>query len=116
MQRRDFGKSMLGAIAGVGLSSSLPQIASAAPATPRVHKKNLEMHVGADYHVIEGDNIISKENLNYNLRFGVTHISPDPDMVVEGNHIPMSASAAGSSKRRGGDFIPAEGPMGGAFD
>ncbi len=116
MQRRDFGKTLLGTIAGAGLSTTLPAIASAQAAAARPQKKNLKMHVGADYHVIEGDNIISKENLNYNLRCGVTHISPDPDMVVEGSHIPMSASAAGSSKRRGGDFIPAEGPMGGAFD
>lgn len=117
MQRRDFGKALLGIVAGASLSpSTLPEVASAQAAAARSHKKNLKMHVGADYHVIEGNNIISKENLNYNLRCGVTHISPDPDMVVEGNHIPMSASAAGSSKRRGGDFIPAEGPMGGAFD
>jgi mannonate dehydratase len=118
MKRRDFGKALFGTVAGAGLSSyPLSRIASAQQAAKaRPHKKNLKMHVGADYHVIEGDNIISRENLNYNLRCGVTHISPDPDMVVEGNHIPMPASAAGSSKRRGGDFIPAEGPMGGAFD
>ena len=117
MRRRDFGKTMLGTIAGVSLGSPvLSETGSAQAAAQRPHKKNLKMHVGADYHVIEGNNIISKENLNYNLRLGVTHISPDPDMVIEGNHIPMSASAAGSSDRRGGDFIPAEGPMGGAFD
>ena len=117
MRRRDFGKAILGTIAGAGLSASaLPELASAQTAAARPHKKNLKMHVGADYHVIEGNNIISRENINYNLRCGVTHISPDPDMVIEGNHIPMSASAAGSSARRGGDFIPAEGPMGGAFD
>jgi spore germination protein YaaH len=29
------------------------------------------MHVGADYHVIEGKTLTSKENLEYNLRFGV---------------------------------------------
>ena len=117
MRRRDFGRAMLGTIAGAGLSASvLPGLATAQTAAARPHKKNLKMHVGADYHAIEGNNIISKENINYNLRCGVTHISPDPDMVIEGNHIPMSASAAGSSARRGGDFIPAEGPMGGAFD
>ena len=97
MRRRDFGKSVLGTIAGASLSSlPLSAMASAQTDVARPHKKNLKMHVGADYHVIEGNNIISKENLNYNLRCGVTHISPDPDMVVEGNHIPMSASAAGS--------------------
>jgi mannonate dehydratase len=72
------------------------------------------MHVGADYHVVEGKNIISKENINYNLRYGVTHISPDPEMVIEGSR--AARSVAGAPAHKGGDFIPAEGPMGGAFD
>src|ERR1019366_2929939 len=117
MRRRDFGRALLGTVAGASLSGSVvSEIGSAQAASVRPHKKNTKMHVGADYHVMDGNNIISKENINYNLRCGVTYISPDPDMVIEGNHIPMSASAAGSSARRGGDFIPAEGPMGGAFD
>jgi hypothetical protein len=61
MRRRDFGKAILGAIAGASLPvSGLTETASAQTATTRPHKKNTKMHVGADYHVIEGNNIISK--------------------------------------------------------
>jgi mannonate dehydratase len=117
MRRRDFGKALLGTVAGASLSAStLPQVAPAQTATARPHRKNLKMHVGADYHVTEGNNIISRENINYNLRCGVTHISPDPDMVIEGDRAPRSAQAARPPARRGGDFIPEEGPQGGAFD
>jgi len=34
---------------------------------------------GADYHVMEGKTLTSRENLEYNLRLGVKSISPDPD-------------------------------------
>lgn len=117
MQRRDFWKAILGAVAGAGLKRSglaetAPGRSSAVKA--RVHVKNTKMHVGADYHVVEGKNIISKENINYNLRYGVTHISPDPDMVIEGSR--PARSVAGAPAHKGGAFIPAEGPMGGAFD
>jgi mannonate dehydratase len=64
------------------------------------------MHVGADYHVMEGTTLTSKENLEYNLRFGVKSISPDPDQEAhrgKGGHFDA--------------FIPAEGPvLGGTFD
>jgi mannonate dehydratase len=63
------------------------------------------MHVGADYHVIEGKTLTSKENLEYNLRFGVKSISPDPDQ-----------EAHRGKATHGEGFIPAEGPLGGAFD
>lgn len=111
MKRRDFGKALLGAAAGVGIAG--PAFADVPPVRP--HKKNLKMHVGADYHVVEGNNIISRENINYNLRYGVTHISPDPIMVIEGTEVPLSG-AAPKPRSGGGDFISEEGPMGGAFD
>ena len=111
MKRRDFGKALLGAAAGVGIAG--PAFADVPPVRP--HKKNLKMHVGADYHVVEGSNIISRENINYNLRYGVTHISPDPIMVIEGTEVPLSG-AAPKPRSGGGDFISEEGPMGGAFD
>jgi mannonate dehydratase len=114
MQRRDFGKALLGAAAGVSTRGA--GFAEAQTKEPvRVHRKNLKMHVGADYHVVEGNNIISRENINYNLRYGVTHISPDPIMVIEGTEVPLSG-AAPKPKSGGGDFISAEGPEGGAFD
>lgn len=38
-------------------------------------KKNGKMHVGGDYHSVAGQGITSKENLEYNLRHGVKHIT-----------------------------------------
>jgi mannonate dehydratase len=100
MRRREFNKALASGLLLNGVTGSG---FAAATGTP---KKNTLMHVGADYHVIEGDGIMSRENLEYNLRFGVRHISPDPDI----------GSGHGSSEAQGGAFIPAEGPLGGAFD
>ena len=33
------------------------------------------MHVGGDYHSVAGSSITSKENLDYNLRYGVKHLT-----------------------------------------
>ena len=106
MQRRDFGKALIGSAVGATLGS----FTDAAPAFGQPQKKfmpkrNTKMHVGADYHVIEGKTLTSKENLEYNLRFGVRSISPDPDQEA---HRGKAAHGEG--------FIPAEGPLGGAFD
>lgn len=38
-------------------------------------KKNTQMHVGGDYHSVFGPGITSKENLEYNLRHGVKHLT-----------------------------------------
>ena len=106
MQRRDFGKALVSGAVGAALGG----FTDAAPAfgqpqknlTPR---RNTKMHVGADYHVIEGKTLTSKENLEYNLRFGVKSISPDPDQEAHrGKATHFDA------------FIPTEGPLGGAFD
>lgn len=111
MQRREFGKTVLGTVAGLGLSnSSFAQTETARPGTPRAHKKNTKMHVSADYHVVAGPSFISKENFNYNLRYGVNHINPDPVRVQSGSAPPQEKKAGW------GDFIPPEGPQGGAFD
>jgi mannonate dehydratase len=107
MQRRDFGKALIGGAVGAALGG----LTDAAPAFGQPQKKltprrNTKMHVGADYHVMEGTTLTSKENLEYNLRFGVKSISPDPDQEAhrgKGGHFDA--------------FIPAEGPvLGGAFD
>ncbi|MFN7920466.1 MAG: mannonate dehydratase [Bryobacteraceae bacterium] len=42
---------------------------------PRVKRKNTLMHVGADYHSVAGGDITGKENLEYNLRHGVRHLT-----------------------------------------
>jgi mannonate dehydratase len=110
MQRRNFGKALVGSLVGAGLSNlAIPGTALGQSEKPLPPKKNLKMHVGGDYHVIEGASLTSKENLEYNLRFGVKSISPDPDQEA---HRGKPRSGSG----QGGGFIPDEGPLGGAFD
>jgi mannonate dehydratase len=105
MQRREFGKALIGGAIGAGLSGLTSSGAAfGQPQQQLTPKKNTKMHVGADYHVIEGPTLTSAQNLNYNLRFGVKSISPDPDQEAH------------RGKTHGEGFIPAEGPMGGAFD
>jgi mannonate dehydratase len=61
MQRREFAR----ALAAGGLSGG------PAPA-PR---PNPRMHVGGDYHSVAGPGLTSRENLEYNLRYGVRHLT-----------------------------------------
>ncbi len=90
MRRRDFGKGFLGAAAVTSLSG-FPRMVEGAVQPERAkrpHRKNLKMHVSTDYHVVEGKEFISKENFDYNLRFGVSHINPDPVMIAAGSGPP----------------------------
>src|SRR5713226_6484596 len=65
MKRREFvGASLAGSLA--------PAVSAKAPRPPR---KNTLMHVGGDYHSVAGSGITSKENLEYNLRYGVRHLT-----------------------------------------
>lgn len=107
MRRRDFGKTVLGTVAGVGL---LTRGAHGAAKNGGAHRRNTAMHVSADYHVVEGPAFISKENFNYNLRYGVKHINPDP-VLIQTRSGPPKARPQGW-----GDFISPEGPQAGAFD
>lgn len=66
MKRREFVGSALAA----GLAS-----ASALSQAPRARRPNTLMHVGGDYHSVMGPGITSRENLEYNLRFGVKHLT-----------------------------------------
>ncbi len=90
MQRRDFGRMVLAAAAGAGLSVSPVAAEGTAQPEPRKRhsRKNTKMHVSSDYHVVEGKEFISKENLDYNLRFGITHINPDPVLLAAGSGPP----------------------------
>jgi mannonate dehydratase len=66
IKRRDFGKTLSGVL-----------VAGAAPAAI-AHRKNILMHVGADYHSVAGGpraDITGKTNLEYNLRHGVKHLT-----------------------------------------
>jgi mannonate dehydratase len=49
--------------------------APAAAQSARPPKKNLLMHVGGDYHSVAGPGIASKENLDFNLAYGVKHLT-----------------------------------------
>lgn len=68
LKRREFG----GTIA-VAAGSAMASPASAQ--APGRTRKNLLMHVGGDYHSVAGSGITSKENLEYNLRYGVKHLT-----------------------------------------
>jgi mannonate dehydratase len=74
MQRREFVQKLANSAMGARLGASLaPAAAAAKPA--RAPRKNLLMHVGGDYHSVAGPGITSKENLEYNLRYGVRHLT-----------------------------------------
>jgi mannonate dehydratase len=104
MQRREFGKALIGGAIGAGLGRLTES--GAAVGQPQKHltaKRNTKMHVGADSDGVEGPTLTNLQNLNYNLRFGVKSISPDPDEEAHRG-------------RQWKGFIPGEGPLGGAFD
>lgn len=84
---------------------------AAAAEKNRPHRINAKMHVSSDYHVVQGSEFISRENLNYNLRFGVSHINPEPVRIAAGSAPPQVSAKGGW-----GDFIAPEGPQAGAFD
>lgn len=69
MKRREFGRRCAAGIAGVTVPWT-----TTARAVP-LPRKNALMHVGGDYHSVAGPGITSKENLEYNLRHGVRHLT-----------------------------------------
>jgi mannonate dehydratase len=113
MRRRDFSRALFTAAAGVSLpiARSFAEAAVPGAQVPHPHRKNTMMHVSGDYHVIAGKDFFSRENIDYNLRFGVTHINPDPVLIAAGSEPPKASAKSGW-----GDFIAPEGPQAGAFD
>lgn len=69
MQRREFNEKLAGGAIGAAMVPSLSAQARRAP------RRNTLMHVGGDYHSVAGAGITSKENLEYNLRYGVKHLT-----------------------------------------
>ena len=67
IKRREFGVSL------VGMTS--PGITWNSLAAAQKPRKNTLMHVGGDYHSVAGGDITSKQNLEYNLRHGVKHLT-----------------------------------------
>jgi mannonate dehydratase len=68
LKRREFGQTLVGGAIGAGMSAPVAQ--GARPA-----KKNTVMHVGGDYHTVAGSGITGRENLQYNLRCGIKHLT-----------------------------------------
>lgn len=68
MRRRDAGGAIVSGLAG-------PFTLGASAQASRAPGKNTLMHVGGDYHSVAGPGITSKENLEYNLRHGVKHLT-----------------------------------------
>ena len=77
MKRREFGRTLVRSLAGAGVTGSASSSAISAKAA-RVPRKNALMHVGGDYHSVAGGpgaDITGEENLEYNLRHGVKHLT-----------------------------------------
>ena len=77
MKRREFGQSLISGAVGAGIGGSATS-ASLSAQTTRAARKNTRMHVGGDYHSVAGGpgaDITGKENLEYNLRHGVKHLT-----------------------------------------
>ena len=84
MKRRDFAKSLaggVGVVIGAGVADSVTPLSANGALVPR---KNTLMHVGADYHSVAGTGgLTSKQNLEYNLRFGVKHLMPQVRKIAQ---------------------------------
>ena len=76
INRREFGGALIG-IAAQGMANN----SLAAEQEPL---KNTLMHVGGDYHNIVGGDITSKQNLEYNLRHGVKHLTAEVSKNPQG--------------------------------
>jgi len=72
MRRRDFAREIARGAMGAGMANSL---ARGTPPQRLKGVKNTLMHVGGDYHSVAGSGITSRENLEYNLRYGVKHLT-----------------------------------------
>jgi mannonate dehydratase len=66
MRRREL---LIGGAMGAGLAGSPVALVAQPP------RRNTLMHVGGDYHSVAGPGITSRENLEYNLRYGVKHLT-----------------------------------------
>src|SRR5262245_21665888 len=76
IRRRDFGTKVVSSVIGAGAAGAAAGTASAQ--TARRPRKNTLMHVGGDYHYVAGGrgaDITGKENLEFNLRHGVKHLT-----------------------------------------
>jgi hypothetical protein len=70
MNRGEFGGVLVG-------MAAIPTTTRNNLAEVQKPRKNTLMHVGGDYHCVVGDDIASKQNLEYNLRHGAKHITAE---------------------------------------
>lgn len=78
MKRREFGGMVVGGVLAASVAASPGGGSTAAGQTGPPRRKNMLMHVGGDYHSVAGGpgaDITDKENLEYNLRHGVKHLT-----------------------------------------
>ena len=74
MKRREFGRKVVSGAMGASLSASVAR-GNAWARVPSNPRQNTLMHVGGDYHSVAGSGITSRENLQYNLRYGIKHLT-----------------------------------------
>jgi mannonate dehydratase len=77
IERREFGKALVTGMVGTTAGANLAIAAEKEP-RERPARKNLLMHVGADYHSVAGGpgaDMTGRKNLEYNLRHGVRHLT-----------------------------------------
>jgi hypothetical protein len=83
--RGDFGARLV----GIGIAAQ--SVATMPIAKEQQPRTNSLMHVGGDYHSIVGGDITSKQNLEYNVRHGVKHltaeISKNPQGIRESDDL-----------------------------
>ncbi len=109
MDRRDFGKALVGAATGVGLlGGAAPADAAAADAPFRVMpdlkvSRNDQIRTGGDYWIVVGaDGLTSPASLNYFRRFNCRYLSAKGPSGA--------ASAEMAQYPRYGEFLDADGP------
>ena len=83
MKRREFGQKLVGGTIGASVAGA-SAITHAPAQGSRTPRKNSLMHVGGDYHSVAGQRITSRANLEYNLRYGVKHLTVQAKNRLEG--------------------------------
>jgi len=77
IERREFVEALVSGVVGTAAVTNVA-IAAETEQRGRPAKKNLLMHVGADYHCVAGGpgaDVTGRANLEYNLRHGVRHLT-----------------------------------------
>ena len=96
MNRRTFAQTLAGGLVASGLPSRAPA-ASAPPDATAARRRNTLHHVGGDYHSVMGAGITSKQNIEFNQRFGVKHLTASIGFGREG-------TAGGADGGRDGEW------------